>query len=116
METCRQRKWADGPADAGHALDAGNGRDGEAGRVLVVDDDAAVRLVCAVNLEAEGLRVLEAADGRGACPGIRSAGVPEEAVRPVRARRVGRARTRGGARRSPGARSRGGTLGAAQPT
>ncbi|HEY6960866.1 MAG TPA: response regulator [Gaiellaceae bacterium] len=31
--------------------------------MLVVDDDAAVRLVCAVNLAAEGLRVLEAADG-----------------------------------------------------
>jgi CheY-like chemotaxis protein len=30
---------------------------------LIVDDDAGVRLVCAVNLEAEGLRVLEAAEG-----------------------------------------------------
>jgi hypothetical protein len=37
-------------------------RDGEAGRVLVVDD-AWVRLVCAVDLEPEGLRVIETADG-----------------------------------------------------
>ena len=37
-------------------------RDGEAGRVLVVDD-AWVRLVCAVDLEPEGLRVIEAAHG-----------------------------------------------------
>ena len=41
-------------------------RDGEVGRVLIVDDDASVRLVSTVNLEAEGLQVVEAADGRGA--------------------------------------------------
>lgn len=38
-------------------------RGGAPGRVLIVDDDAAVRLVCAVNLRAEGLDVLEAEDG-----------------------------------------------------
>jgi len=43
----------------------------EAGRVLVVDDDAAVRLVCAVNLEAEGLQVVEAADGNDALEQMR---------------------------------------------
>jgi CheY-like chemotaxis protein len=43
--------------------DAGQARDGAAARVLIVDDDAAVRLLCAVNLNAEGLQVLEAADG-----------------------------------------------------
>jgi two-component system, OmpR family, alkaline phosphatase synthesis response regulator PhoP len=32
-------------------------------RVLVVDDDPAVRLVCRVNLEAEGFHVAEAASG-----------------------------------------------------
>ncbi len=32
--------------------------------VLVIDDEAAIRLLCRVNLEAEGLAVLEAADGR----------------------------------------------------
>jgi two-component system alkaline phosphatase synthesis response regulator PhoP len=40
---------------------AGDGR--EVGCVLIVDDDDVVRLVCAVNLEAEGVRVLEASDG-----------------------------------------------------
>ncbi|HET8653549.1 MAG TPA: response regulator [Gaiellaceae bacterium] len=32
-------------------------------RVLVVDDEAPIRLLCRVNLEAEGMIVLEAADG-----------------------------------------------------
>lgn len=32
-------------------------------RVLVVDDEAPIRLLCRVNLEAEGIDVLEAADG-----------------------------------------------------
>lgn len=33
------------------------------GSVLIVDDDASLRLVCAVTLKADGLRVLEAANG-----------------------------------------------------
>ena len=32
-------------------------------RVLVVDDDAPIRLLCRVNLEAEKMEVIEAADG-----------------------------------------------------
>ena len=32
-------------------------------RVLVIDDEAPIRLLCRVNLEAEGMGVLEAADG-----------------------------------------------------
>jgi DNA-binding response OmpR family regulator len=36
---------------------------GEATRVLVIDDEAPIRLLCRVNLEAEGMQVLEAADG-----------------------------------------------------
>jgi putative two-component system response regulator len=32
--------------------------------VLVIDDEAAIRLLCRVNLEAEGMQVVEAADGR----------------------------------------------------
>jgi CheY-like chemotaxis protein len=35
-------------------------------RVLVVDDDPAIRTLCSVNLQAEGLHVLEATDGRRA--------------------------------------------------
>jgi len=31
--------------------------------VLVIDDEAPIRLLCRVNLEAEGMNVLEAADG-----------------------------------------------------
>ena len=32
-------------------------------RVLVIDDEAPIRLLCRVNLEAEGMGVLEASDG-----------------------------------------------------
>jgi DNA-binding response OmpR family regulator len=35
----------------------------ETTRVLVIDDEAPIRLLCRVNLEAEGMNVLEAADG-----------------------------------------------------
>ena len=37
---------------------------GSSQRVLIVDDDAATRLLYSVNLQREGLLVLEAADGR----------------------------------------------------
>ena len=33
-------------------------------KVLVIDDEAAIRLLCRVNLEAEGMAVVEASDGR----------------------------------------------------
>jgi two-component system, OmpR family, alkaline phosphatase synthesis response regulator PhoP len=32
-------------------------------KVLVIDDEAPIRLLCRVNLEAEGMKVVEAADG-----------------------------------------------------
>ena len=32
-------------------------------KVLVIDDEAPIRLLCRVNLEAEGMDVIEAADG-----------------------------------------------------
>jgi len=60
METWTKRRGANGLLAAGCALDAAHARDDEAPRVLIVDDDASV---CAVNLETEGLRVLEAAGG-----------------------------------------------------
>jgi len=63
METWTKRRGANGSLDTARPLDAAHARDGEAGRVLIVDDDASVRLVCAINLKAEGLHVLEAADG-----------------------------------------------------
>ena len=49
------------------ALCEGDGNSVESGparRILVVDDDPATRMICAINLEAEGFSVLEAADGR----------------------------------------------------
>lgn len=39
---------------------SGNGRPA---RVLIVDDDPAIRMLCSVNLQIEGLPVLEAVDG-----------------------------------------------------
>ena len=63
METTTQPRGASPPPGAERPRDAEHLRDGEAGRVLIVDDDPAVRLICAVNLTAEGLRVLEAEDG-----------------------------------------------------
>jgi two-component system alkaline phosphatase synthesis response regulator PhoP len=38
-------------------------REGVTTRVLVIDDEAPIRLLCRVNLEAEGMQVLEASDG-----------------------------------------------------
>src|ERR1035437_672460 len=50
---------------------------GKVRRVLVVDDDAATRMMCAVNLEVDGFLVFEASDGakalelaRSECPDI----------------------------------------------
>jgi DNA-binding response OmpR family regulator len=42
-------------------------------RVLVIDDEAPIRLLCRVNLEAEGMEVLEAADGPTGLERARSA-------------------------------------------
>jgi two-component system alkaline phosphatase synthesis response regulator PhoP len=42
-------------------------------RVLVIDDVAPIRLLCRVNLEAEGMEVLEAADGPSGLDAARSA-------------------------------------------
>jgi DNA-binding response OmpR family regulator len=36
---------------------------GDRTRVLVIDDEAPIRLLCRVNLEAEGMEVIEAGDG-----------------------------------------------------
>ena len=41
----------------------GGKSDEMATRVLVIDDEAPIRLLCRVNLEAEGMEVIEAADG-----------------------------------------------------
>ena len=41
-------------------------------RALVIDDDASHRLLCRVNLEAEGLQVLDAGDGLSGLEAARS--------------------------------------------
>lgn len=63
METWTNERVAEEPLDGGRAPVARPAPGDEPRRVLIVDDDPALRLVCAVSLEAEGLRVLEAADG-----------------------------------------------------
>jgi two-component system, OmpR family, alkaline phosphatase synthesis response regulator PhoP len=42
-------------------------------RVLVIDDEAPIRLLCRVNLEAEGMEVVEASDGPTGVDEARSA-------------------------------------------
>jgi PleD family two-component response regulator len=50
--------------------------------VLIVDDDPAIRMLCSINLQIEGLLVVEAADGgrgleqaRSECPDLAVTGV-----------------------------------------
>lgn len=50
----------------------GNRGSGEPRRVLIVDDDPAIRMLCSFNLQLEGLVVVEAADGRLALEHARS--------------------------------------------
>jgi DNA-binding response OmpR family regulator len=45
-------------------------------KVLVIDDEAPIRLLCRVNLEAEGIEVLEASDGLGGLE-LASSGQPD---------------------------------------
>jgi CheY-like chemotaxis protein len=51
---------------------AGGGRKTSAGRVLIVDDEQAIRLVCRVNLRTAGFETLEASDGATALALARS--------------------------------------------
>jgi DNA-binding response OmpR family regulator len=51
---------------------AGNGGGlGVAPRVLVVDDESSIRTICRVNLETDGMAVIEAADGQEALQRVR---------------------------------------------
>lgn len=51
---------------------AGGGRGTEsAPRILLVDDEGAIRTICRVNLESDGMSVVEAADGREALEAVR---------------------------------------------
>ena len=55
--------------DDPRAPGAGSAREG---RILVVDDEPSIRLICRVNLDASGLEVLEAEDGETALSIARS--------------------------------------------
>ena len=50
----------------------GGARTEAAPRVLLVDDESAIRTICRVNLESDGLTVVEAADGREAIGAVRT--------------------------------------------
>lgn len=59
-----------------HRPDPGGGAGGRkptepALRILLVEDEYAIRTICRVNLESDGMAVVEAADGREALAGIR---------------------------------------------
>jgi DNA-binding response OmpR family regulator len=56
--------------DPGGGAGGGNGS-GSAPCVLLVDDEGAIRTICRVNLESDGLNVVEAADGREAIGAVR---------------------------------------------
>ena len=51
---------------------AATAQEPRATRVLVIDDEAPIRLLCRVNLEAEGMEVLEAGDGPSGLAAARS--------------------------------------------
>ncbi len=86
VDVCRPRAAGDGP-DSGRepgARAAGSSSvrvEGSAGhragravrRVLVVDDEPSIRLLCRVNLAASGMEVLEAVDGHDALEIARTA-------------------------------------------
>lgn len=65
------------PSAAPDSRAHGSGEVGErlatsAGRILVVDDEAAIRLVCRLNLRAAGFETIEAGDGEAALDLARS--------------------------------------------
>ena len=57
--------------DPGGGSGGGEGRRGSAPRVLLVDDERAIRTICRVNLEGDGLAVTEANDGSEALEAIK---------------------------------------------
>ena len=49
-----------------HAAEQAESRSTAEGRILIVDDESSIRLVCQLNLDAVGFQTLEAADGETA--------------------------------------------------
>lgn len=60
-----------GRPDPGGGVGGGK-QTGTAPLVLLVDDESAIRTICRVNLETDGLAVLEAVDGREALQAVRA--------------------------------------------
>ena len=75
-------------------------------KVLVVDDEATIRLLCRVNLEAAGFAVFEVRTRAEVLPGGARSSAGRDPARPDAARRRPARRVGGGAR--PARRSRGG--------
>ncbi|MGZ4281630.1 MAG: response regulator transcription factor [Gaiellaceae bacterium] len=69
----RRISWRCGPADEvePHLHGAATPARNAAKRVLVVDDESSIRMLCRVNLTASGIEVLEAGNGRDAVELIR---------------------------------------------
>jgi len=49
-----------------HAAEQADSRSTAEGRILIVDDESSIRLVCRLNLDSEGFQTLEAPDGETA--------------------------------------------------
>jgi two-component system alkaline phosphatase synthesis response regulator PhoP len=61
---CEQLRWFAEPEERSEAAGAaGRARSTNSGRILVVDDENAIRLICRLNLQTAGFDTLEAGDG-----------------------------------------------------
>jgi DNA-binding response OmpR family regulator len=61
---CEQLRWFAEPEERSEAAgSAGRARSTNSGRILVVDDENAIRLICRLNLQTAGFDTLEAGDG-----------------------------------------------------
>src|SRR4029078_12794809 len=59
----RRSMWRCGPSSDPEKLKRGSATPSLGRRVLVIDDEEKIQLLCRVNLAASGIEVLEAADG-----------------------------------------------------
>jgi DNA-binding response OmpR family regulator len=61
---CEQLRWFAEPNEGPHGAGSSSGaKRTNGGRILVVDDEKAIRLVCRLNLQTAGFETLEAGDG-----------------------------------------------------
>jgi DNA-binding response OmpR family regulator len=70
---CEQLRWFAEPEERAEASgSSGRPRGTSTGRVLIVDDENAIRLVCRLNLQTAGFDTLEAGDGATALALVRA--------------------------------------------